>query len=254
MSLFAFLLSSEFIKKKSLGLSQFKFPVTFVEVCPPEKGPYLETDLRYTPSRRRLGLSQTTGFANFTEAKKVITVIAGLLAEEAIYKEQDELTDSGDKDPAIGIISFYAGQVELIRNLIMQSKLIEAKELSKAEFLCRQRVRVAINSVDSFQGKECPVIIVSFTRSNPCKNIGFVDDANRLNVAMSRAKKKLILLGDTTTFVNRSKAKNEDIKGVGDTDFIRAERDFFTKLVKYIKGHGEFKKAFQILEMNNETI
>jgi len=242
----------EFMKEKSLGLSRFKFPVTFIEVCPSKNKAGLETDLRDQANQRALGLSQSTGFANFTEATQVIHVLAGLLKEEAVYKEQDELHRISDKVPVIGIISFYAGQVELIRKLIMQSRLIDAKKESEAVLLCRGRIRVSVNSVDSFQGKECPIIILSFTRSNHYKNIGFVDDANRLNVAMSRARKKLILLGDTKTFIKRS--KTEFVTGALDTSSMKAERDFFAKLVTYVEGHGEIKKAFQILEMKNETI
>lgn len=242
----------EFKKEKSLGLSRFKYPVTFIEVCSPKDKPGLETDLRHMERQRALGLDQSSGFANFAEATQVIHVLAGLLKEEAVYKEQDELNGIGDKVPVIGIISFYTGQVELIRKLIIQSRLIDAIEESATVLLCKGRIRVAVNSVDSFQGKECPVIILSFTRSNLYKNIGFVDDANRLNVAMSRARKKLILLGDTKTFIKRS--KTETVKEALDTTSMKAERDFFAKLVTYIEGHGEIKKAFQLLEMNNETI
>jgi hypothetical protein len=244
----------EFEQAKSLDLARFKFPVTFIEVCPPKDVRGLESDLRYPANRRKLGLQHTTGFANLAEAKKVIDVLANLLTEEGIFKEHDELIRNHDNVPVIGIISFYTGQVELIRNLIMQNKFFDVEMTSEGEFLCRQRVRVVVNSVDSFQGKECPVIILSFTRSNPYRNIGFAEDANRLNVAMSRARKKLIILGDKETFIHRSKVNDEEIEEFKNADSIKAERVFFVKLVKYIEGHGEIKKVFQILGVNNEII
>ena len=239
----------DFEQEKSLALSRFESPVTFIEVCSSKDVPRLESDLRDPANRKSLGLLRTTGFANLTEAKKVVEVLANLLTDENIFKEHDDLIRNRDNVPVIGIISFYAGQVELIRNLIMQNEFFEVKKAAEGEFLCSQRVRVAVNSVDSFQGKECPVIILSFTRSNPYRNIGFVEDANRLNVAMSRVRKKLIILGDKETFIHRSKVKDKEIEEFKDTCSIKAEHDFFVKLVEYIEGHGEIKKVFQILAL-----
>jgi hypothetical protein len=122
------------------------------------------------------------------------------------------------------------------------------------EILCKGRIRVMVNSVDAFQGRESPIIILSFTRSNPYKNIGFVDDPNRLNVAMSRARKKLILTGDTKTFLNRSKARNDEIEDCHSDPSTQAERDFFMKLMTYIEGHGEFKKVFHVRESQDESV
>lgn len=95
-------------------------------------------------------------------------------------------------------------------------------------------------------------MILSFTRSNPYQNIGFVDDANRLNVAMSRARKKLILLGDTKTFINRANAIDRKVAG-DDTGSILKERLFFEKLVEYIEGRGEIKKAFHIWRTEDDS-
>jgi len=58
---------------------------------------------------------------------------------------------------------------------------------------------VTIDTIDSFQGQERDVVIISLVRSNPEGEIGFLKDYRRMNVAMTRAKKKLILIGDSAT-------------------------------------------------------
>jgi superfamily I DNA and/or RNA helicase len=236
----------EFLKEKTLDIPIFKYPATFIEVLP-KGNQQLETNLSFAPDKQILKLSCKTGYANLTEAKKVIEVLHSLLEEDSVSAEQEKLGSMA----AIGITAFYAGQVELIRRLIKESDFLESQEQSSnGRFLCKGNINVIVNTVDSFQGKECSVIIISFTRSNSRQNIGFVDDANRLNVAMSRARKKLILLGDTETFINRASAVDKNVIG-GSTDSICKERLFFEKLVQYIKGHGEIKKAFHVWRTNN---
>ena len=238
----------EFIKKKTLKLSRFDHAVTFIEVCPSKKQRCFEMNLCSGFAKKKLNLTQKTGYANLKEAQKVIEVLTSILMEDSIYAEQRELEKENDSAAAIGIMAFYAGQVELIRRLIKEDKFLEARELSgNGQFICKESVTVVVNSVDSFQGKECSVIILSFTRSNPYQNIGFVDDANRLNVAMSRARKKLVLIGDSNTFTRRAHTDDHKIKG-NDSGSIRAERLFFEKLVEHIESRGEIKKVFQLLE------
>jgi superfamily I DNA and/or RNA helicase len=238
----------EFINKKTLKLSRFDHAVTLIEVRPDKKQKQFEWNLSRPYAKRKLKLPQQTGYANLKEAKKVIEVLRSLLMEDAIYAEQRELNEENDSSAVIGIMAFYAGQVELIRRQIRENKTLEARELSgNGQFICKGSITVIVNSVDSFQGKECTVIILSFTRSNPYHNIGFVDDANRLNVAMSRARKKLILVGDTDTFTRRARADDGEIKG-SDSRSIEAEHLFFEKLIEHIEGKGEIKKVFQLLE------
>lgn len=246
----------DFVHSKSMDIPHFNYPVTFIEVCPYGHRRGLEVNLKDCAARTRLELSQTTGYTNPEEADQVVRVLESLISGDAISKEQDALDDSNDRVPVIGVISFYAGQVELIRRLIMRSDVLEAEINGDAdgEILCKGRIRLMVNSVDSFQGRECPIIILSFTRSNPYKNIGFVDDPNRLNVAMSRARKKLILIGDTNTFRNRSRASNEEIKDCRNDAANQAEHDFFMKLMTYIEGHGEFKKVFHVRESQDESV
>jgi hypothetical protein len=242
-----------FVQSKSIDLSHFGRPVTFIEVCPPRNRRGWEENLKDPTIRKRLKLSPSTGYANLKEAEQAVQVLEWLVTEEAMYAEQDQLERNNDRVSTIGIIAFYKGQVELIRRLIVQNKAIGARPDSEGEFLCAGSIRVAVKSVDAFQGRECPIIILSFTRSNHRQNVGFVDDPNRLNVAMSRARKRLILLGDTQTLVHRSKARDGEIEEGGGPTCVQAEHDFFLKLVKYIEDRGVVMKYFQMRKMNDEA-
>lgn len=63
----------------------------------------------------------------------------------------------------------------------------------------RRRLDVETSTVDGFQGREKEVIVISFVRSNRNKEIGFLEDLRRLNVSITRAKRKLIMVGDSET-------------------------------------------------------
>ena len=93
------------------------------------------------------------------------------------FLEAGELTQ---KD--IGIITPYAGQVRAIRNSMSE-----------------QLDDVEVRTVDGYQGREKEVIIFSCVRSNPEKNVGFLSESRRLNVALTRAKRGLIVIGDPDT-------------------------------------------------------
>ncbi len=78
---------------------------------------------------------------------------------------------------------------------------------------------VEVKTVDGFQGREKEVIIISLVRSNPEENIGFLDDLRRLNVALTRAKRKLIIIGDSKTL---------------------SSNDVYKRLIEYIKEKGRY--------------
>jgi superfamily I DNA and/or RNA helicase len=59
--------------------------------------------------------------------------------------------------------------------------------------------RISVNTIDSFQGQERDVVYISMTRSNSDNKIGFLSDIRRMNVAMTRARKKLVVIGDSAT-------------------------------------------------------
>jgi superfamily I DNA and/or RNA helicase len=88
----------------------------------------------------------------------------------------------------VGIISPYRAQVQYLRRLI-----------KKNEFYKPYRHLISVNTVDGFQGQERDIIVISLVRSNDEGQIGFLRDLRRMNVAITRARMKLIILGDAKT-------------------------------------------------------
>lgn len=94
-----------------------------------------------------------------------------------------KLLEMGIKPGDIGVISPYDDQVDLLRS-------VEGPEV---------KTGLEIKTVDGYQGREKEVIIISFVRSNERGELGFLEDLRRLNVAITRAKRKLIMIGDSKT-------------------------------------------------------
>ena len=88
----------------------------------------------------------------------------------------------------VGIISPYKAQVQLLRRLLKQDRYWKPF-----------RSLITVNSVDGFQGQERDVIVISLVRSNEQGDIGFLRDLRRMNVAITRARMKLIIIGDRST-------------------------------------------------------
>ena len=110
-----------------------------------------------------------------------------LLALQA-YFELIGKTRLLDERIDVGIISPYRAQVQLLRQL-----------LRKNESLKPFRRSISVNTVDGFQGQERDIIVISLVRSNDDGQIGFLRDLRRMNVAITRARMKLIILGDRHT-------------------------------------------------------
>lgn len=104
---------------------------------------------------------------------------------ETLKKHLDQLMDNSEDGINIGIISPYKAQVNYMLDHFSE------------EFQLTQNV--TINTIDSFQGQERDVIYISLVRSNEDGQIGFLKDFRRMNVAMTRAKKKLVVIGDSAT-------------------------------------------------------
>jgi ATP-dependent RNA/DNA helicase IGHMBP2 len=85
---------------------------------------------------------------------------------------------------------------------------------------------ISINTVDAFQGQERDVIAISFVRSNDKSEVGFLGDIRRTNVAMTRAKKKLIMIGDSATL---------------------GSHPFYIDLLDYVQNGGFYKSAFEFI-------
>jgi len=113
--------------------------------------------------------------------------------EEAVFllKHLQQLADTIEGEdipfPTVAIISPYKSQIRILKELFAASALLPYVD------------RISINTIDSFQGQERDVVYISMTRSNPDGVIGFLADIRRMNVAMTRARKKLVIIGDSAT-------------------------------------------------------
>jgi DNA polymerase III delta prime subunit len=115
---------------------------------------------------------------------------------DAIIKELKHFLDSNAKRrTTIAILTFYNGQVFLLRHKLQQ--FFDSRD--KFNFQ-RGNVEVALNTVDKFQGQEADVVYLSMVQNH---RVGFLDSVNRMNVAITRAKDKLIIFGNKRFFQNQ---------------------------------------------------
>ena len=126
-------------------------------------------------------VGETFGRINKTEAE--LTLLSLQAYFELIGKQRilDERLD-------VGIISPYRAQVQYLR-----------QQIRKKEWIKPFRTRISVNTVDGFQGQERDIIVISLVRSNDDGQIGFLRDLRRMNVAITRARMKVIILGDRQT-------------------------------------------------------
>ena len=143
-------------------------------------------------------VGETFGRINKVEARQVMELLQAYFEKIGKQRILDESID-------VGIISPYRAQVQYLRHLI-----------KKEAFFKPFRHLLSVNTVDGFQGQERDIIIVSLVRSNNDGQIGFLRDLRRMNVAMTRARSKLIIIGDHETL---------------------AHHEFYKKLYEYIKKH-----------------
>lgn len=132
---------------------------------------------------------------------------AALLVEQLqIYIEKITKERVLDERIDFGLISPYKSQVQYIRGLIKRNA-----------FFKPFRKLITVHTVDGFQGQERDVIMISLVRANDQGNIGFLNDLRRMNVAITRARMKLIILGDASTLTKHT---------------------FYRELYKYITARG----------------
>jgi len=110
---------------------------------------------------------------------------------ELIQKHLDQLCDATPdiNNFSLGIISPYKEQVLYVKEAIDQSDLLSS-------------MNITVQTIDGFQGQERDIIYISLVRSNSEGEIGFLTDYRRMNVAMTRAKKMLVIIGDSSTLGN----------------------------------------------------
>ncbi|KAF2307851.1 hypothetical protein GH714_032610 [Hevea brasiliensis] len=126
---------------------------------------------------------------------------------EVAVAHAKRLVESGVQASDIGIITPYAAQVVLLK--ILKSNEDKLKDME-------------ISTVDGFQGREKEAIIISMVRSNSKKEVGFLSDHRRMNVAVTRARRQCCLVCDTDTVVSDA---------------------FLKRLIEYFEEHGEYLSA-----------
>ncbi len=161
-----------------------------------------------------LGLSEITipesrSTANPEEADLLLKQLAQLL------KPCDQAKHQGDP-LTIGVIAPYRAQINYLKDAIEENEALNS--------LLQQRM-LSVGTVDSFQGQERDIIAISLTRSNHHGEIGFLADIRRMNVGMTRARRKLLLVGDSSTLGSNA---------------------FFMDLLAYVKRIGGYRTACEI--------
>src|SRR5690606_5438549 len=148
---------------------------------------------------------ETLSRYNEEEASLVIRQVEQLL----------ETIGASENPHSLGIITPYRAQVDRLTKLMEQSPWYEdIKSL------------ITINTVDAFQGQERDIIVLGFVRSNDRGEVGFLGDIRRTNVAMTRARKKLIMIGDSATL---------------------GAHPFYSELVEYVQHKGFYKSVWELL-------
>ncbi|WP_192811915.1 AAA domain-containing protein [Paenisporosarcina sp. TG20] len=154
-------------------------------------------------------------FYNAAELKQIRELLVDLDQATAAAKREGRLEQHVKKK--VGIISFYGEQVKKVNRLLSQ-------ELDLSHLHCRT------GTVDKFQGMEMDVIILSFVRNHlqPDGNIGFLKDYRRLNVALSRARELLMIVGSVDMFTKKAHGESQ--------------KEMFRHVLNVVKQHEGLKQ------------
>ena len=128
-------------------------------------------------------VGESFGRINKTEAQLTLDTLQRYFEKIGKQRVLDERID-------VGVISPYRAQVQYLR-----------QQLRKREFFKPFRHLISVNTVDGFQGQERDIIVISLVRSNDEGQIGFLRDLRRMNVAITRARMKLIIMGNASTMM-----------------------------------------------------
>jgi hypothetical protein len=203
----------------------------------PSTGAGLEVALSDVRHRERLPRELrprcSTGFANHSEARAVVGAL------EALARTNPRVCPCGGPSPSdhceIAVMALYPGQVELIGALAAQSQAIKSAKLA-----------VEYGTPDVFREREFPIVLLSLTRSPAHRAVSFGEDPRMLELALTRARARLILFGDAGALARRC----EWTGCVDHLDEAASEREHqvVARLVEYVRGRGHDPQAFQLRE------
>ena len=160
------------------GILDYDVPMEWKSLTPNTSSNGDEAD---APSGYEEFIGESFGRINRLEAAQTIEVLKEYFTKIGKTRILEERID-------VGVISPYRAQVQYLRGLIKRD-----------QFFKPYRSLISVNTVDGFQGQERDVIIISLVRSNDEGQIGFLRDLRRMNVAITRARMKLIILGNQQT-------------------------------------------------------
>jgi superfamily I DNA and/or RNA helicase len=150
-----------------------------------------------------VAVPESRSTANPQEARLLLERLSQLL-------EPIDLTEHAQRPLSIGVIAPYRAQINYLKDVIEDNAVLNDLLLQR---------RLSVGTVDSFQGQERDIIAITLTRSNPQGEIGFLSDIRRMNVGMTRARRKLLLVGDSSTLCHHP---------------------FFVDLLAYVKRMGGY--------------
>lgn len=159
--------------------------------------------------------SETSSVANPEEADLLLKHLQQLL--EQFPKTEGE--NGTEKPLKIGIISPYRAQINYLKDQVEQMPQLHELTVQK---------QLSVGTVDSFQGQERDIIYISMVRSNDRGEIGFLADIRRMNVGMTRAKKKLVIVGDSATLTYDP---------------------FYQEFVQYTEDIGAYRSAWEFINV-----
>lgn len=161
------------------SILDFDTPIEWIDTA--EMRLATDEDAEEAPSFREALAGESHGRINRDEAELSVLILRNYIEKIGKQRFLDERID-------VGLISPYRAQVQHLRGLI-----------KRTPFFKPFRHLISINTVDGFQGQERDLIVISLVRSNEEGNIGFLRDLRRMNVAMTRARMKLIIIGSVET-------------------------------------------------------
>ena len=157
------------------GILDYDTPMTWVDTSE------IGTDDDGHPLFAEQFVGESFGRINKAEAMLTLATLENYFKKIGRERVLEERMD-------VGVISPYRAQVQYVRRLV-----------KKNDFFKPFRHLISVNTVDGFQGQERDIILISLVRANAEGQIGFLRDLRRMNVAMTRARMKLIILGDAGT-------------------------------------------------------
>lgn len=195
----------------------------------------LDTSLFGNEAMEQLDRGQRGKYVNVAEAKVIVEAI------DDIARDLSSIPHPEDRYWEIAIISFYKAQANAIQRALRVSDVVEP---SGWKFLDKKTksVRIEVNVVDRFQGREADVVLLPMTRANDRGKLGFMTVLNRINVATSRGKHRLILVGNARKLQEMG-AKYDARTREDDSDQSMTENaapsNFVSQLLDHVQRHGK---------------